>query len=288
MGCGACVAAARNAFGGGRVADPSDEDWSRRQEAQQDEADPELVRNDVKSWNPSRRHLGVMVPPPLQGEECPICLTSLTEDCMKTPCGHYFHKDCLEHCFDMPSRGCVAQVRCPVCRGSLKVPMPVEAVAASGRRIDVVQVPTVGALCHFDRAYNFRSLGSFRHNSMLYIMTSNDDRKTPSDEVMWRLTCQTPIRVYINFRSQCHSRFATWLEPGGWRKDPSMKSTVTTGTPNGPYSGPVYKKDFEAGRIELMGSDCWEGVYFVFVELMGLPPDSVQVAIVGQDDGDSE
>eukprot|EP00930_Biecheleria_cincta_P042367 TRINITY_DN29146_c0_g1_i2.p1 TRINITY_DN29146_c0_g1~~TRINITY_DN29146_c0_g1_i2.p1 ORF type:complete len:288 (+),score=48.23 TRINITY_DN29146_c0_g1_i2:36-866(+) len=276
MGCGACVAAARNAFGGRGSSERSDEEQPR---------------------TPNRRHTGNLVPPPSDSEECPICLTPLREECMKTPCGHYFHKDCLERCFEVPSRGFATQVRCPVCRGSLKVPMPIEACSVSGRRIDVVQVPPIGSLCHFDRAYNFRSLGGFRHHRMLYIMTSNDDRKTPSDEVMWTLTSQMPTRVYLNFRSRGHSRCATWLDSGGWRKDSSMKSTVTTGIPNGPYSGPVYKKEFEAGRIELMGSDCWEGVYFVFVELMGAPSEAVmsaqsqlpvQVAIVGDDYGDSD
>ena len=37
--------------------------------------------------------------------------------------------------------------------------------------------------------------------------------------------------------------------------------------PNGPYSGPVYSKRCAPGTIELMGSNTWEGTYFVFVQV---------------------
>jgi len=52
-----------------------------------------------------------------------------------------------------------------------------------------------------------------------------------------------------------------------WAKVP-LESTVSSGFPNGPYRGPVYSKVYaEGGEVELYGSECWEGTYFVFVEL---------------------
>ena len=35
----------------------------------------------------------------------------------------------------------------------------------------------------------------------------------------------------------------------------------------GRYSGPVYSKACEPGRLNLMGSNTWEGTYFVFIDL---------------------
>ena len=46
---------------------------------------------------------------------------------------------------------------------------------------------------------------------------------------------------------------------------------MSTGVPNGPYEGPVYAKRFDAGEIELYGSDTWEGTYFVFIEMLSPP-----------------
>lgn len=55
-----------------------------------------------------------------------------------------------------------------------------------------------------------------------------------------------------------------------------MTSTVSTGIPNGPYSGPVFSKSCPPGSIELMGSNTWEGVYFVFIKLAELGTALVQ------------
>merc|ERR1712118_275089 len=60
---------------------------------------------------------------------------------------------------------------------------------------------------------------------------------------------------------------SAWLRSGGWRRNPTLRSTVSTGFPRGVYSGPVFSRTSAAGRIELMGSNTWEGVYFVFVEI---------------------
>ena len=110
-------------------------------------------------------------------EDCPVCLSSLSDECVKTPCGHYFHKRCLEQYF-VVAREPGKRARCPLCRGALHAPLPVEASASSGRAIEVASVPRPGAMCHLDRAYTFRSLGGFASKpNMLYVITPNEDRK---------------------------------------------------------------------------------------------------------------
>ena len=110
-------------------------------------------------------------------EDCPVCLVPMVDSCVRTPCGHYFHQACLEQYF-LVAREPGQRARCPLCRGSLHAPMPVDASASSGRAIEVVSVPRPGEACHLDRAYTFRSLGGFASKPrMLYVITSNEDRK---------------------------------------------------------------------------------------------------------------
>ena len=45
-----------------------------------------------------------------------------------------------------------------------------------------------------------------------------------------------------------------WLDANGWRLDSATESTVSTGIPNGPYTGPVYTRQFPAGRIPVRHS----------------------------------
>lgn len=149
----------------------------------------------------------------------------------------------------------------------------------SGRPIDVISVPDPGRVCHLDRSYVFRSLGGFAKPGMLYIITSNDDRKTPNSQVMWVLDVKTKVVVHLNFRSDSHLSATVgrsggrgdWLAASGWELNSELQSTVSSGVPNGPYSGPVYSKEFEAGStVRLMGSNTWEGTYFVFVQTQDL------------------
>ncbi|CAE7218487.1 unnamed protein product [Symbiodinium pilosum] len=146
----------------------------------------------------------------------------------------------------------------------------VTAEALTGRDIKLLDsVPGRGDRCHFDRSYRFISLGSFADKtSMRYLMTSNDDKVTPSEEPMWRLNVRMPVIVYLNFRSEMHCRCARdWLEKGAWTRSTQMDSTVTSGIPNGPYSGPVFFKAVDSGLLDLNGSDCGEGTYFVFIDI---------------------
>jgi len=162
---------------------------------------------------------------------------------------------------------------------------PVIAESSSGRRIEVLDgVPECGDDCHFDRDYVFTSLGDFAETKgMRYIQTSNEDRKMPANRVMWRLDIREPVVVFVNFRSEGHLQRGgalEWLQRDGWELKPDFKSTVSSGYPNGPYVGPVYAKSVQPQNrmhlLDLMGSNCWEGTYFVFVQVDSV--DSVAIA----------
>jgi len=98
-------------------------------------------------------------------------------------CGHAFHAACLEHYFATSLPG--QRPRCPYCRSSVHAPLPVEARAVSGLPLEPVAAPRRGGLCHFDRHYRFLDLGDFGRAGMLYLLSSNEDRKTASSAVMW-------------------------------------------------------------------------------------------------------
>mmetsp|Transcript_9941 Transcript_9941/g.22602 ORF Transcript_9941/g.22602 Transcript_9941/m.22602 type:complete len:307 (-) Transcript_9941:121-1041(-) len=148
---------------------------------------------------------------------------------------------------------------------------PVGAESASGSAIEVLDgVPQAGSPCHLDRPYRFLSLGGFATApNMRYVMTSNEDKRTPASKVMWKLELRVPATVYLNFRGTDHVAAVAdkWLHPQGWLLRPDIASTTSSGTPNGPYTGPVYAQEFQSGIVELMGAAYWEGTYFVFVQL---------------------
>ena len=81
----------------------------------------------------------VLEPSEPVADDCSICLNPLREGVVRTPCGHYFHGDCLDQCF-LVSRQPGVHPRCPLCRRSVRAPMPVEARALSGRPIEVRHV----------------------------------------------------------------------------------------------------------------------------------------------------
>lgn len=149
---------------------------------------------------------------------------------------------------------------------------PVSAETTSGSEIEVLDglPPAPCRRCHNDRGYRFTSLGAFEHMpNVRYVLTPNADKSMPCSEVMWTLDIRVPAKVHLNFRGVRHvtqTGAADWLAKDGWTVS-DLQSTVSSGTPNGPYSGPVYSKQVNREVVELMGSDCWEGVYFVFVEL---------------------
>jgi hypothetical protein len=201
-------------------------------------------------------------------EECSICLATLGP-CVITPCRHSFHAACLEHYFNT-SREPNQRARCPLCRSSVHAPMPIEVRAVSGLPLEAVAVPAAGSRCHFDRPYRFLHLGDFARPHMLFLLSSNEDRKTSVRQPMWIIDASVPCTVHVNYRSTRHvieGQQESWLAEKGFTPNGGLSSACTSGVPNGPYTGPVYSAAFEPGRIELMGSNTWEGTYFVFVEI---------------------
>jgi hypothetical protein len=175
-------------------------------------------------------------------DDCAICLQPLTT-CVITPCEHNFHRECLEQYF-LGARSPGSRAKCPLCRRYVHAPLPIEATALSGRNIEVVAVPPRGGRCHFDRAYCFLELGGFDTPGMLYVLTPNDDRHTPTTSVMWQLESEHELDVHLNFRSPEHvsnGGCEGWLRSGGWQRNRELRSTVSSGMPNGPYSGPVVR-----------------------------------------------
>lgn len=175
--------------------------------------------------------------------------------------------DCVAH----PGAGKTLEISLTLVAGP-----PITVHSMSGREIEVLDgVPACGDDCHFDRDYQFTSLGDFaKTEQMRYVMTCNDDRKTPSHVVMWQLDLRETATVYLNFRSAAHVQAGSahkWLDQGGWKLQSDFKGTVSSGYPNGPYEGPVFAKTFWPQSrkcvVDLMGSNYWEGTYFVFVQL---------------------
>lgn len=148
---------------------------------------------------------------------------------------------------------------------------PIAAYSARGREMRVLdKVPSAGDRCHSDRNYTFSSLGDFAlRPNMFYVLTTNNDKNTACEEVMWTLDIRTHAIVYLNFRSHRHlaqTGAEAWLARGGWTRS-ELRTTVSSGIPHGPYMGPVLFKRVNPGLVELMGANCGEGTYFVFVEL---------------------
>jgi len=193
-------------------------------------------------------------------------------------------ESCIEEYFNVAwqehgRRGRAAH--CPLCRASIRAPMPIKAKALSGRPIEVTPVPSVGEPCHIDRNYTFSSLGGFArsHGRMFYLLACNEDRRTAPSQVMWTVHATRDVTIHLNFRSERHvdkTGASVWLAAKGWRRNERIASTVSSGIPNGPYTGPVFSRRCEAGTTELMGSNTWEGVYFVFVEIE--PPPTTSAA----------
>ena len=117
--------------------------------------------------------------------------------------------------------------------------------------------------------YRFIHLGDFNRPGMLFLLSSNEDRKTSCNSPMWIIEASVPCVIHLNFRSERHvaeGNAGPWLARKGFALNHELRSACSSGIPNGPYVGPVYSKECEPGTIELNGSNTWEGVYFVFVE----------------------
>jgi hypothetical protein len=212
---------------------------------------------------------------PIPADDCAICLLPLAESCVRTPCNHVFHNECLSRYMSVSRRDLGRRALCPLCRGPLSQVSGIAVRSTSGRPIEVVPLPTPGDQCHLDRMYRFLSLGGFAElpaDSIFYLLSSNEDRHTPANTCMWRLTLPCCAILHINFRSEAHAAAAdAWLKRDQWRRNRGLASAVSTGIPNGPYSGPVFSKAVEQGEARLPGSATWEGVYFAFIQLQRSP-----------------
>ena len=68
---------------------------------------------------------------------------------------------------------------------------------------------------------------------MLYLLTSNDDRKTSSRNTMWTLRTQHPCIIYVNFRSEQHVHNGSshvWLASAAWTLEDNMTSATSSGS----------------------------------------------------------
>lgn len=213
---------------------------------------------------------------PVPGDDCSICLAPLAEECVRTPCNHVFHNDCLNRYLSVSRRDFGRRALCPLCRGPLSQVCGIAVRSMSGRPIEVVPLPAAGERCHLDRMYRFLSLGGFANlpaDSVFYLLSSNEDRHTPASACMWRVTVPCHAILHLNFRSDAHAAAAdAWLKRDQWQRNRGIGSAVSSGVPNGPYHGPVFSKAVEQGEACLPGSATWEGVYFAFIQLQRLPP----------------
>merc|ERR550537_1241930 len=83
--------------------------------------------------------------------------------------------------------------------GSASRQMCVTAKASSGRDIKVLSAPpALGERPFTDRKYTFTSMGSFAGTGMYFVQPPNDDKNTPSDSVMWTLTVDVPVTIYLD------------------------------------------------------------------------------------------
>ena len=73
-------------------------------------------------WGHAKR-AGILPPPPEVPSECSICYTDLSENRVKTSCGHYFHHECFES-WKTSRVANLQSVTCPMCRHVRPNPRP--------------------------------------------------------------------------------------------------------------------------------------------------------------------
>jgi hypothetical protein len=200
---------------------------------------------------------------------------------------------------------------------------PLAVMATSGRHSEVVDKIAKGAPVYFDRqgakdgaenpaSYNYiagkrvqahRPAGNDNVGSevlsvdpklekLKWVKYSNDDKFTPRDHVMLKVSVPSPTRVYVNVVEKAGSSTAHngWT-PAGWKEEASkgvvFKSHFTvngddkttwgnalrvehfqdgTATITEEFKGKVYSKVFPAGEIMLRGNGGKDGSYLVFLE----------------------
>lgn len=105
--------------------------------------------------------------------------------------------------------------------------MCVTVQASSGRDIKVLSAPPALRDRPFtDRSYTFTSMGSFAGTGMHFVQPPNDDKNTPSDRVMWTLTVDVPVTIYLDVWSQVNT--PSWLlaSTSQWVHETTMEGTT--------------------------------------------------------------
>jgi len=170
---------------------------------------------------------------PGRDEDCSICLSSMADGCVRTPCDHHFHGHCLGRHLAVARRSWVS-ANCPLCRGGLHGASQVLVRASSRRPLEVVPLPTQGGRCHLDRPYRFLTLGGFARlpGPVYFLLSCNEDRHSAPEASMWHIALPSRATIHLNFRSERHvhgSGVAAWLAGERWTRNPAVASAVSSG-----------------------------------------------------------
>eukprot|EP01043_Picozoa_sp_COSAG02_P010260 COSAG02_NODE_357_length_23913_cov_6.793483_8_plen_2934_part_01 len=150
----------------------------------------------------------------------------------------------------------------------------VTAQASSGRDIKMLSAPPALRERPFtDRSYHFTSMGSFAGTSMHFVQPPNSDKNTPADSVMWTLTVDVPVTIYLDVWGY-DDHYPRWLlaPTSQWVHETAMEGTTFRGQ-YGNYHhsarspGRVFSRTFAAGTIEIMGNGGnGHGTFYAFVD----------------------
>ena len=74
---------------------------------------------------------------------------------------------------------------------------------------------------------------------------------------------EIPVTIHLNFRGQSHLSAASWIHDGtSWTENRLMRSTVSTGVPNGPSQGQSTLGTFLRGTSTSWGATRGKGRAF--------------------------
>eukprot|EP01043_Picozoa_sp_COSAG02_P018093 COSAG02_NODE_835_length_16654_cov_52.747569_9_plen_2865_part_01 len=145
--------------------------------------------------------------------------------------------------------------------------MCVTVQASSGRDIKVLSAPPALRDRPFtDRSYTFTSMGSFAGTGMHFVQPPNNDKNTPSNRVMWTLTVDVPVTIYLDVWSRVNT--PSWLlaSTSQWVHETTMEGT-TFSHHEARTPGRVFSQSFPPGTIEIMGNNGrGRGTFYIFVD----------------------
>ena len=116
-----------------------------------------------------------------------------------------------------------------------------------------------------ERDYTFSNVGNYPE-SCKFIRGPNDDKNTPPDSIQTKLEVPFPSTVYLDiWGGDSHlEKISTWTD--SW-KDASNIEPTSFGMDKETWGpGKVIKRNFGAGKIDLMGNNGGDhGSYYAFV-----------------------